>query len=62
MDYLRRQIAGQPEIFKYILLGGAAVAAVNTLSRPDYNIVLYLYVYYVWMMMNDSKVLVYLIP
>jgi hypothetical protein len=55
MDYLKR-LSSQPDIFKYALLGGAAIAAVNTLSRADYNVILYLYIYYVWAMMNDTKV------
>ena len=33
---------------------GATIAAFNTLSRADYNFVLYLYMFYVWTFMGDS--------
>lgn len=41
--------------FKYLLLAGAGVGAFNTLCRPDFNLVVYLYAFYVWNNMGDSK-------
>ena len=39
---------------KYLFLIGAIIAAINTLSRADYNFVVYLYMFYVWTFMGDS--------
>ena len=39
---------------KYLFLLGAVIAAINTLSRADYNFVIYLYMFYVWTFMGDS--------
>ena len=39
---------------KYLLLCGAIIAAINTLSRADYNFVLYLFMFYVWVFMENS--------
>ncbi len=39
---------------KYLFLVGAIIAAINTLSRADYNFVVYLYMFYVWTFMGDS--------
>ena len=40
----------------YGFLLGAAIGAFNCLTRPDYNLIVYLYLYYVWTMMDNSKV------
>ena len=39
---------------KYLLLGGALVGLINTLCRADYNLVIYLYMFYVWQFMKDD--------
>ena len=39
---------------KYLFLVGAIIAGINTLSRVDYNFVVYLYMFYVWTFMGDS--------
>ena len=60
MDILKRH-SGK---VKYLFLLGAIIAGFNTLSRADYNFVLYLYMFYVWAFMgktapdvqNDDKV------
>ena len=39
---------------KYLFLLGATIAAFNTLSRADYNFVLYLYMFYVWTFLGNS--------
>ena len=39
---------------KYLYLCGAVIAAINTLSRVDYNFVIYLYMFYVWTFMDNS--------
>ena len=39
---------------KYLFLVGAIIAGINTLSRADYNFIVYLYMFYVWTFMGDS--------
>ena len=42
---------------KYLFLSGACLALINTFSRADYNFVLYLYMYYIWIYMtNDPEI------
>ena len=40
---------------KYLYLCGAILAGINTLSRADYNFVLYLDMFYVWNFMENSS-------
>jgi hypothetical protein len=40
----------------YVLIGCAGLAAFNCLTRPDYNMIIYIYMYYVWFMMDENKV------
>ena len=40
---------------KYLFICGAIIAALNTLSRADYNFILYLYMFYVWTFMENSQ-------
>ena len=39
---------------KYLFLVGAIIAGINTLSRADYNFVVYLYMFYVWTFMKED--------
>jgi hypothetical protein len=57
MESIKGLIAKHGNKFKFLILGGIGIAAFNTLIRADYNIVLYLYIYYVWNMMTESKVI-----
>ena len=41
---------------KYFYICGAIIAALNTLSRADYNFVLYLFMFYVWTFMENTEV------
>jgi hypothetical protein len=40
---------------KYLLVIGAIIGGINTLCRADYNLILYLYMYYIWHYMNNQK-------
>ncbi len=53
MDKLNKLVDKNKERFKYLLLVCAGLAAFNCLTRPDYNMVLYIYVYYVFYHMED---------
>jgi hypothetical protein len=55
MDKVKALINQHQDKFKFLLFAGAGLAAFNTLARPDFNLILYLYIYYVWNNMNDSK-------
>ncbi len=55
MDKVRQLVHTHQDKFKFLLFGGAGIAAFNTLARPDFNLILYLYLFYVWNNMNDSK-------
>ncbi len=39
---------------KYLLLGGAFIGLINTFCRADYNLIIYLYMFYVWAFMNED--------
>ena len=53
MDKIRNLLANHSGKIKYLFLCGAVIAAINTLSRADYNFVLYLYMFYVWTFMGN---------
>ena len=55
MDKIRNILANHTGKIKYLFLCGAVIAAINTLSRADYNFVLYLYMFYVWTFMVNSQ-------
>ena len=55
MDKIRQLVVTHQEKFRFVLFAGAGIAAFNTLARPDYNLILYLYIFYVWNNMGDSK-------
>ena len=54
MDKIRNLLSKHSSKLKYLFLLGAVIAAINTLSRADYNFVIYLYMFYVWTFMGDS--------
>ena len=54
MDKIRGILATHSGKIKYLFLCGAIIAAINTLSRADYNFVLYLYMFYVWTFMGNT--------
>ena len=54
MDKIKNIAARHSSKVKYLFLIGAIIAAINTLSRADYNFVVYLYMFYVWTFMADS--------
>jgi hypothetical protein len=56
MEQIRKIVKANEHNFKFLIFGAIGIAAFNTLTRPDYNLILFLYLYYVWNMMNDSKV------
>ncbi len=55
MDSVKQAAHKHQDKFKFLVFAGAGIAALNTLARADYNLMIYLYIYYVWNHMNDSK-------
>jgi hypothetical protein len=55
MDQLRQLVSTHQNKFQFLLLGGVGLAAFNTLARPDFNLILYLYIFYIWKFMENSK-------
>lgn len=43
------------EKLKYFFLASAALSCFNCLAKPDYNLVLYAYAFFVWNMMGQSS-------
>ena len=42
---------------KYLLLAGACIGLINTFCRADYNFILYLYMFYIWVYLtNDPEI------
>ena len=54
MDGIRNLLSKHSGKIKYLFLLGAIIAGFNTLSRADYNFVLYLYMFYVWTFMGKN--------
>ena len=53
MDKVKNLLSKHSGKLKYLFLCGAIIAAINTLSRADYNFILYLYMFYVWTFMGN---------
>ena len=53
MDKVKNIAIKHSSKLKYLFLCGAIIAAINTLSRADYNFVIYIYMFYIWTFMGD---------
>ena len=40
---------------KYLFLTGACIGLINTFCRADYNFILYLYAFYIWIFLNKDQ-------
>jgi hypothetical protein len=58
MDKAKSFILKQQDKLKYIILIGAGLGAFNCLTRPDFNLIVYLYIYYI-LFMFENKVIYY---
>ena len=54
MEKIKSITAKYSSKLKYFLLLAAIIAALNSLSRADYNFVIYLFMFYVWTFMENS--------
>ena len=55
MDKIKSLVASQSDKLKYLFLLGALIGLFNTFARADYNFILYLYLYYIWVFMSENK-------
>ena len=40
---------------KYLFLAGACIGLINTFCRADYNLILYLYTFYIWIHLTEDQ-------
>jgi hypothetical protein len=55
MDKCKDWVYQNQDKIKTFLIIGAAIAAFNCLTRPDYNLIIYLYIYFVFDSCGDNK-------
>jgi hypothetical protein len=55
MNRCKNFILSNKDKFQFVLFVGAGIAAFNCLCRPDYNLFLYFFIYFVWFNLNDFK-------
>ena len=54
MEKVQQLAEKHSDKLKYLLLCGALIGLINTFCRADYNFVIYLYMFYVWMFMKED--------
>lgn len=55
MDQIKNLSNQHSDKLPYLYLSGALIAAFNTFCRPDYNFIVYLYMFYIWKFMGDNE-------
>ena len=55
MEKIKSVVTKHSKNLKYLFLCGAIIAAINSLSRADYNFILYLYMFYIWTFLENSE-------
>ena len=55
MDKCKTWVFKNQDKIKTFLLFGAIIGGINCLSRPDFNLIIYLYLYFIWDHCSDSK-------
>ena len=54
MDRVSQFAKTNSDKLKYLILTGAFIGLINTFCRADYNFILYLYMFYVWMHLTED--------
>ena len=54
MEKVKQLAEKHSDKLKYLLLTGAFIGLINTFCRADYNILIYLYMFYVWSFMKED--------
>jgi hypothetical protein len=53
MDKVKELVIQHQDKFKFALFAGIGIAAFNCFARADFNLILYIYVYYIWNMLES---------
>jgi hypothetical protein len=54
MEKIKHLVFQHQDKLKHGLLIAAGIAALNCLARADYNLVVYLYIYYIWHFLENK--------
>ena len=54
MEKVKQLAEKYSDKLKYLLLFGACIGLINTFCRADYNLIIYLYMFYVWIFMKED--------
>ena len=57
MDKIRTMILENQEKIVYTFYTGAVLGAINCLTRPDFNLFLYIYLIYIWSILENKEVI-----
>jgi len=56
MEGIKRFFFAHQEKLRYVILGNIGLAGLNCLSRADYNLFFFIYIYYIWYLSSLNKV------
>jgi hypothetical protein len=57
MDKLKQFIYNNQAKVSTLFYAGAAIGAFNCLTRPDFNLFLYIYMVYIWTILENKEVI-----
>ena len=55
MEKIIKTVQTHLDKLKYLIIAGAVIGLINTFCRADYNFILYLYMYYIWIYITDDQ-------
>ena len=56
MDKIKQFILDNQHKINYAFYAGAGLGAFNCLTRPDFNLFLYIYLIYIWSILENKEV------
>ena len=55
MEKITKTVQTHLDKLKYLIMAGAVIGLLNTFCRADYNFILYLYMYFIWIHITEDK-------
>ena len=55
MEKITKTVQIHLDKLKYLIMAGAVIGLINTFCRADYNFILYLYMYFIWIHITEDK-------
>ena len=55
MEKITKTVQTHLDKLKYLIMAGAVIGLINTFCRADYNFILYLYMYFIWIHITEDK-------